>query len=173
MTEDFMARKKNLTRREAIVTTGAIAAGLWTAKSMAQPGGDDKNDDGKHTTIITSGIVKRQTSARDSSVIEILFTKANATWNADENHRKLIVPAGTQIRTNGAVVESKGPTGSVIEIIGLGELKKRFPKIVKENPNLERAYGLCILTGPPYNCDKGTCTGSCTLHNIPVYCSCD
>lgn len=39
-----------------------------------------------------------------------------------------------------------------------------------------QAAGLCVLKQNPngtYYCEKGTCSGSCTLHNWPTYCSCD
>ncbi len=37
------------------------------------------------------------------------------------------------------------------------------------------AGGFCELRGGNgnYNCEKGTCTGTCKFHNVPARCSCD
>jgi hypothetical protein len=38
------------------------------------------------------------------------------------------------------------------------------------------ASGLCSLgqyTNGTYYCSSTSCSGTCHLHNIPVYCSCD
>jgi hypothetical protein len=83
------------------------------------------------------------------------------------------LPAGTRLETNGAIAESFGRGGSVLEIISLDELQARFSdeKIVSE------ASGSCRLGTDDHGitrCDQGTCSGGCTLKQIVfwTWCSC-
>jgi hypothetical protein len=42
-------------------------------------------------------------------------------------------------------------------------------------PRLLMTSGFCGLHGGDgnYSCEQGTCSGSCKLHTLPVYCSCN
>jgi hypothetical protein len=185
----------NVSRREALKMTAATGLAALGGTAFAE---DDKP---KKYTVITKGTRNTLTpnAAKDltsgmkedkakefaeATIISVVFEARPATdrklagapadeSKSDSKPAKFQLKDNEKLHTNGAIVESKGDDGStVLEVIGIEEFRTRFPDIVKANPKLARASGFCSLMGPPYYCAKSTCTGSCTLHNIPVYCSC-
>jgi hypothetical protein len=72
------------------------------------------------------------------------------------------------LETDGAILESVGPGGVVLEIIDFDELKSLFPNTTGSH--------LCQLTGVGTHneqCKNQNCPGRCTMHSWPKYCSCE
>jgi hypothetical protein len=83
--------------------------------------------------------------------------------------KQYVLPESFQLETNGAIIESIDPPGKTLEIIDFDEFKSRFPR---------HATGthFCYLTGvgtAEERCDDRECSGICTMHPNPKYCSCD
>jgi hypothetical protein len=119
-------------------------------------------------TIFTDGATGYSKNADRADVFRIEF-------GADKPRtlQRHELPAGTRLETNGAIAESFGRGGTVLEIISLDELQGRFSneKIVSE------ASGSCRLGTDDHgmiHCDQGTCSGGCTLKHFLFFtwCSC-
>jgi hypothetical protein len=83
--------------------------------------------------------------------------------------KKYVETEPFQLETDGALIESKGKSGTTLEIIGFQEFKSRFPKLAT---GTHFCHVSGIGTGKEH-CLPGDCPGVCTLHAWPVYCSCD
>ena len=128
-------------------------------------------------TIVTSAKVARHPLEGGKESIEAMFDEnpsaetANAK-GADGPFKKYFAAPSCTLKTNGAVVESQGGGGLVLEIIGPNELSARFPEI---SPKVRAALFKCVLDRTPegtYYCDKVDCD-HCKRNDIPVYCYCD
>jgi hypothetical protein len=148
-------------------------------------------------TLFTTGVVSTSTKG-GRRFLDIMFAKEQVkfagkqlTWGEQVELKKLLLPAGTAICTNGAVIESHNKFGTVLEIVSAEEVKSRFPNFPPKRGRREpakkrpgRAVGampndaphFCILRGTSpatYYCDDTYCKGACTLHTEPVfYCTC-
>ncbi len=150
-------------------------------------------------TLITTGVVSTSTKGR-RRFVDIMFgkeqepvkiVKKQLTCGHQLELKKLLLPEGTAISTNGAVIESHNKFGTVLEIISAAEVKTRFPTFPPKRSKRQqskkrpgRAVGampndaphFCILRGTSpatFYCDDTFCKGACTLHTEPVfYCTC-
>lgn len=128
----------------------------------------------------TSGL--KAASSDSGDCVEIMFdpTDANKDSNwAEAPVTKHVFSTPCMVRTNGAIIESNGLAGTVLEVIGIGEFNHRFPHLVSDDPELAQEAGFfnCILQkrrNGTYYCDKVNCTGSCKKKGFPIlHCSCE
>lgn len=120
-------------------------------------------------TVFTTGSVE---DAKGEDGVAVLRIDCDASGSAGP-YRRYELPEGGRIETNGAVSESFGRGGSVLEVIGLGELRLRGA----EDELKKEAGGSCRMTYDEHGlivCDQGSCSGSCVLKTwfIFSWCSC-
>ena len=121
------------------------------------------------TTIFTSGTTDLGKTSDGYDVFRIRFEKE--TPGTLQRHE---LPDGHRLETNGAVRESAGRGGPVLEVISLDELQTRFP----DETVSTRATGSCSLIYDDTGllvCASASCSGSCVLKKVLwifAYCSC-
>lgn len=121
-------------------------------------------------TIFTSGATDLGKTSDGYDVFRIRFEKDRP--GTLQRHE---LPDGHRLETDGAVRESAGRGGPVLEVISLEELQTRFP----DQTVSSRATGSCSLiyddTGL-LTCASTSCSGSCRMKTflwIFSYCSCE
>jgi hypothetical protein len=130
-------------------------------------------------TIITSGKLTKGSSQDD---IRIIFDKAEAKTETSWSEvpiRKHFVSSTATIQTNGGIIESQGPTGTVIEVLGPEECAHRFPEAFPKDRDAALKAGLfkCIIERTPnggYKCENTDCEKTCKKKGFPVvHCKCE
>jgi len=121
-----------------------------------------------NVTIIRSGKVTLSQAANGENQVKV---EVGGSGGRLQRHT---TAQPYSLETNGAIVESFGPGGVTLEILDYSEYQQRFPQWAAAD-SAHAAAGFWVLKQNPngtYYCEKGTCTGSCTLYNFPVRCSC-
>jgi hypothetical protein len=142
------------------------------------------------TTIRTTGVVTMSKTLTGVTALRVVFeTYPIVVASADQGFTVEAKPVNVfevrdakyTIETNGAIISSDG----VVEVLSPAETKERFGIAASGSGFCASARaidgstdvaGTCALKqndNGSYRCDSNDCTGTCTLHNVPAYCSCD
>ena len=83
------------------------------------------------------------------------------------------LPNGSRLETNGAVAQSYGPGLTMVEVVSLASLQRRFPDedIVKGS----KASGVCTMALDDLgieSCASFNCTGTCQRKCFLIFCWC-
>lgn len=119
--------------------------------------------------IVTSGIASIRDNGVSGKSVSIDFSR----HQRNSISRHVLWGTNHTVYARGAFLSYSTGSVRLIEVLDLEEFGRRFEHLMTVKL---MAKGFCSLTmdqnGSP-SCDQGTCDGSCTLNNIPAYCSCD